>query len=31
MVRTQLACGTGRRCAFEIEITGIDENVVNTG
>ena len=31
MVRTQLACGTGRRCAFEIEITGTDENVVNTG
>ena len=30
MVRTQLACGTGRRCAFEIEITG-DLKVVNTG
>ena len=22
MVRTQFACGTGRRCAFEIEMTG---------
>ena len=31
MVRIQLACGTGRRCALEIEITGMDENVVNTG
>ena len=31
MVRTQLACGTGRRCAFEIETTGTEENVVNTG
>jgi len=31
MVRIQLACGTGRRCALEIEITGTDENVVNTG
>ena len=28
MVRTQLACGTGRRCAFEIEITGTLEKVV---
>ena len=31
MVRTQLACGTGRRWAFEIEITGTEEKVVNTG
>ena len=31
MVRTQLACGTGRRCAFEIEITGTSEKVLNTG
>jgi len=28
---TQPACGTGRRCEFDIEITGTDENVVNTG
>jgi len=31
MVLTQPACGTGRRCELEIEITGTDENVVNTG
>jgi hypothetical protein len=31
MVRSQLACGTGRRCAFEIEITGTFENVLKTG
>jgi hypothetical protein len=31
IVRTQLACGTGRRCAVEIEITGTEENVVKTG
>ncbi|WP_424601252.1 hypothetical protein [Bradyrhizobium sp.] len=30
-MRTQLACGTGRRWAFEIEITGTDEKAVNTG
>src|SRR6185312_15027868 len=27
MVRTQFACGTGRRCALEIEITGTFEQV----
>ena len=31
IVRTQLACGTGRRRAVEIEITGTEENVVKTG
>ena len=31
MVRTQFACGTGRRCASEIEITGRDANVAKTG
>ena len=27
MVRTQFACGTGRRCALEIEMTGTFEKV----
>ncbi len=31
IVRTQRACGIGRRCASEIEITGTEENVVKTG
>src|SRR3954452_19599161 len=31
IVRIQLACGTGRRWEFEMEITGTLEKVVNTG
>ena len=31
MVPAQFACGTGRRWAFEIEITGTEEKVVKTG
>ena len=31
MVRTQPACGIGRRCALEIEITGTDRERANTG
>ena len=31
MVRTQPAWGTGRRCELEIDTTGIDENVANSG
>ena len=30
-VRTQFACGSGRRCAFEIETTGTVANVSKTG
>ena len=31
MVRTQFACGIGRRCALEIDTTGTGEKVLNTG